>query len=316
MNTLAFDLGGSRIKIGYVKNGEVIGFRMIPVPEGATFPETLEACMENALPVIPENDRNNLGSVGIGYPGLVSFSEKRIVSASGKYTSAPGFDVEKWAGERFGCGCVVENDANAALYGEIKYGSAQGETDAVMMILGTGVGTSAVMGGRTVRGAHGQAGCLGGHFPVGPVVRRCSCGGCGCVEANGSTWALADMLAGRPGWSRSPLRNEKKIDFRALEKAVNGNDPAAVEVFEECVTSWARGIVSMVYAFDPEVVVLSGGVTNMGEKLLSPLRRKVLENVWTPWGKLRFITAEEPEKSVVRGLYALAEDEIKTKNKQ
>ncbi|MBP5255991.1 MAG: ROK family protein, partial [Clostridia bacterium] len=100
------------------------------------------------------------------------------------------------------------------------------------------------------------------------------------------------------------------------EKAVNENDPAAVEVFEECVTSWARGIVSMVYAFDPEVVVLSGGVTNMGEKLLSPLRRKVLENVWTPWGKLRFITAEEPEKSVVRGLYALAEDEIKAKNKQ
>ena len=134
--------------------------------------------------------------VGIAYPGLVDPVKQLVISASGKYTDATKFDFSAWSRGRFGCGCILENDANAALMGEIGYGCAAGETDAVLMILGTGVGTAAVMNGELVRGKHFQAGCLGGHFPVGGEEWRCSCGGYGCVEANGSSWALKNIPPG------------------------------------------------------------------------------------------------------------------------
>ena len=97
------------------------------------------------------------------------------------------------------------------------------------------------------------------------------------------------------------------MDFRVLEKGIDLCDPASTDVFSECLKNWARGLISMIYAYDPETVVLSGGVLNMGKRLTEPLMRMVLDRVWTPWGKIKFQISESPERSAVLGLAVLAE---------
>ena len=309
MNTLAVDLGGSGIKIGFACDGSLKKTFALPVRTGVSVVDALENVFSEVRKMLGEGEMRSICKVGYAYPGLVNYGEKRIVSASGKYADAADFDLGGWTRERFGCDYFVENDGNAALIGEISDGCAAGETDAVMMILGTGVGTAAVMDGRLVRGKHFQAGCLGGHFPTELDGRRCSCGGRGCVEANCGTWALGGLARSHPAYDGSPMKNEEKIDFRVLEKYLDSGDPVAADVFGRCLRAWSNCVISLIYAFDPEIVILSGGVMKMGDKVLSPLKRSVLERAWTPWGSVRFAVSREPEKSVLKGLCRLAGEE-------
>ena len=308
MYSLSIDLGGSKVKLGYLRDGEMLAFDSFPIPAGTALAPLLPELRERALTLLGA-ELTRLSGVGIAYPGLVDFANRRAAAGNGKYDDASSIDLVGWAADSFRCGCIVENDANAALLGEVCYGCAKGESDAVMLILGTGVGTSAMMNGRLVRGKHYQAGCLGGHFPVEIDGRRCTCGGRGCVEANASSRVLAELIREHPLYSESPLRNEEKLDFLTLGKYVcnadGKNDKTASDVLSRCVRVWADCIISLVYAYDPETVILSGGVTRLGSPLIDPLITSVRENVWTPWGDLKFKTAENAEHSVLLGLNAL-----------
>ena len=308
MNTIAIDLGGSRIKTGYFCDGVLKKTDVMDVKPGVTIAQALEDVFVRICETLDAKELSGIEKVGYAYPGLVNFAEKRAASASGKYEDAPGFDFGAWTRRRFGCDYIIENDANAALVGEISGGCAKGQTDAVMMILGTGVGAAAVMNGRLVRGKHFQAGCLGGHFPTELDGRKCSCGGRGCVEANCGTWVLDKLIREHPGFEGSPMKSENSYSFRVLEKYLDEGDPVARDVFGHCVRAWSNCVISLIYAYDPDTVVLSGGVMNMGDKILTPLMENVENRVWTPWGSVRFLVSDEPERSVLAGLDCLARE--------
>ena len=308
MNTLAVDLGGSRIKTGYFCDGVLKKTDISSVQPGTTTAKALDDVFLRICETLDAEELSCIGKVGYAYPGLVNFAEKRAVSASGKYEDAVGFDFGSWTRAHFGCGYIIENDANAALVGEISCGCAEGQTDAVMMILGTGVGTAAVMDGRLVRGKHFQAGCLGGHFPVELEGRKCSCGGRGCAEANCGTWALEKLIREHPGFESSSIKNESSYGFRTLEKYLDAGDPVAEDVFAHCVKAWSNCVISLIYAYDPDIVVLSGGVMKMSDKILSPLKKNVESRVWTPWGHVQFAVSAKPEISVLAGLDRLARE--------
>lgn len=304
MYSLGIDLGGSKVKLGYLCSGEMLGFDSFEIPSGTMLAPLLPELKARALRLVGKETK--LGGVGIAYPGLVDFANRRASAGNGKYDDADSIDLAGWVAESFGCGCIVDNDANAALLGEVGYGCAKGERDAAMLILGTGVGTAAMMDGKLVRGKHFQAGCLGGHFPVEIAGRSCTCGGRGCVEANASSRVLGELIRKHPDYSNSPLRNEEKLDFKTLGKYLSYR--TAADVLNHCVKVWANCIISLVYAYDPETVILSGGVTRLGGVLTEPLIAAVRENVWTPWGELNFKIAENGEHSVLLGLSSLAEE--------
>ncbi len=111
-------------------------------------------------------------------------------------------------------------------------------------------------------GKHFQAGNLGGHFVVKHNGALCTCGNIGCMEAEASTWRLPTLLKEHPGFNQSAIRNEEVLDFRALFHYAGNNDRVAREVLDYCLSAWAAGIITMIHAFDPEMIILSGGIMN------------------------------------------------------
>ena len=305
MNTISIDLGGSRVKMAVISDGKVMRRTSIESHSERglkpLLPE-LEAVCREWMADIPTE------AVGFAFPSLVDVRNKKILGHNGKYPDFAAVDLERWAMEALQLPMVIENDANAAALGEGRYGSAAGAQNFVLMILGTGIGTAAVMDGRLIRGKHFQAGVMLGHTPLKKDGRPCAgCPGVGCAEAQASTWALAHMVSesGVP----SPLKQEKHIDFQLLKQYWEQGDPLAASIFEECCAYFANCLITLVYAYDPELIVLSGGVTHWGPALTDNVIRRVKERVWTPWGELTFRMADDPDSSVLLGLHALCVDE-------
>lgn len=307
MTTVSIDLGGSRVKMGVVTDEKTVEKQTIPSHSD----EGLVCLLPQLEPVISEwRRRYPVGGIGIAFPSLVDPDRKQILCASGKFVDYRQIDFPRWANVKFGLPMVLENDANAAAIGEHAFGAAKDCDDFVLMILGTGIGASAMMGGRLIRGKHHQAGVLMGHIPLKKQGRKClSCGiGEGCAEAQASTWALAHMV--RESDVQSPLKEEPTVHFELLQRYYEQGDPLARSLFAECCEYWSNLLLAMVCAYDPELIVVSGGVLKWGDELMEKLRTEVLRRAWTPWGKLRFAAATDPESSVLLGLHQLCKEKL------
>ena len=302
MTTISVDFGGSRVKMGIVENGKVVERQTVASRSG----EGLALLLPQLEPIILDwRRRFHAEGLGVAFPSLVDSERNEIIGTCGKYDDCRQIDLQGWAREKFGVPLILENDANAAAIGEHTFGAAKGCDDFVLIILGTGIGAAAMMNGRLIRGKHCQAGVLMGHIPLKAHGRKCTaCGvGEGCAEAQASTWALSRIV--RESEAESPLKKEPVVNFEVLKRCYEQGDPLARSIFSECCEYWSNLLIAMICAYDPELIVLSGGVLNWGEELTERLRSEVLRRAWTPWGKLRFSVAGDPEASVLLGMHEL-----------
>jgi len=139
--------------------------------------------------------------------------------------------------------------------------------------------------------------------------RKCTCRGRGCLEAYTSGWALPSLIKDHPDYGKSLFSKEKTLDFRALEKLVGKGDRVAEDTLDTVVTALRAGLISFIHAYDPEVVVLSGGPLKMGDLFVKPLLDGINDFIWGNGRKVDFVTAENPDVSVLLGLHYLAEKE-------
>ena len=286
---LAVDLGGSHASCAAVDGERVLACEEVGL-DGARG-------LGGALPAIADGLRRAASGAGVavaecegvafGFCGLVDAAAGRVLSTNAKYDDAPSLDLVGWCREALGLRLRLENDARLALLGERQAGAARGASDVVMMTLGTGVGGVAMIGGRLLRGAHHQAGVLGGHLVAEAFGRPCTCGGIGCVEAEASTWALPGIARGWPGFAGSALASREPLDFEALFGCAEAGDAVAVAIRERCLGVWAAGAVAMVHAWDPELLVVGGGVMRRAAEVLPAIAARVARHAWTPWGKVR-----------------------------
>lgn len=305
MNTIAMDLGGTRVKLGVVSDGRVLESTKMESNSTRGF---LPLALELEKICKKWQRQYEIDAMGIAFPSLVDTDKKQVLGHNNKFRDCVGFDFPGWVQERFGLPMVLENDANAAALGELGYGAAKDTEDFVLMILGTGIGTAAVMNGGLIRGKHYQAGVLLGHMPLKRGGRPCAgCPGVGCAEAQASTWALKHMVAESP--LSSPLKQEETVNFEVLQRYYNGGDRLAREIFDECCDYWSNCLISLIYAYDPEVVVLSGGVLRWGKELTDRIFQTVDRHAWTPWGKPQLRLAKNPEHSVLLGLHYMNKQE-------
>lgn len=284
--TIGIDLGGTRIKIGLVRNGTVIDRKIIPAHADHGLQRCLPQLRSEIETLLQANSiqRHELAGVGLAFPGLVNSRTKKILSTNKKYDDAPGISLEQWVREQWGLPFYIDNDARMAAVGEWKYGAAKDTDNLVVITIGTGIGTSAIIEGRLLHGKHFQAGCLGGHFTFKHNGRKCSCGNVGCVEAYGAGWSLPEMARTAPGFQQSLLRNAAPLDFMALFNAAAHQDPLAIEIRDSCLEAWVSAIVNLIHAYDPEVVVLGGGVMNNAPAIMPSLTALVTTRAWCPWG--------------------------------
>jgi glucokinase len=177
-----------------------------------------------------------------------------------------------------------------ALVGEWKHGAGRGSDNVVMLTLGTGLGTSAVIEGQLLRGKHGQAGVLGGHTTVRYGGRECSCGNIGCAEAEASTAFLAQVAVTLPGWESSSLRKLATLDYAAVFE--HAGDACARKLRDHSVQVWATLAVNLIHAYDPEVVIVGGGIMASADVVLPAVSDYVRRHAHTPWGKVRVVASE------------------------
>ncbi|WP_181157525.1 ROK family protein [Microbacterium sp. MYb62] len=277
---LCIDFGGTEIKLALIDGGSMVAAGSIPVLGSAA---DLAAAATCARGLLAENGRS-ADAAGIAVPGVVDPTTGRMRHANAKYDFLEGFDLHAWAMAEFGLAAVVENDARAALIGETSTGSAAGERDTVLVTLGTGIGTAAMIDGTPLRGRTGHAGILGGHLTVDIDGPLCPCGNLGCGEALASTRALPDAVT-------------------MTEVFTTDTHPALRERF---LHVWGAVVTSLVHSYDPTVVVLSGGILRAGDAVRAPIEAHVRRHLWPSMTPPRFVVPPEPELSVARGLSVLA----------
>lgn len=206
--------------------------------------------------------------IGIGSAGQIDFATGTCRYATEALPGWTGMPIADRFRAAFGLPVWVENDANAAALAEHRYGAGRGLSDLICLTLGTGIGGGAIAGGRLVRGAHGAGGELG-HIPVEPGGAPCACGSSGCLEAYASATGILRMAR------ESGVEAGSAREVYALAA---GGDAAALAVTERAARYLAQGIVAMVAAFDPQAVLIGGGVSQAGDLLFAPLRRHLEAN--------------------------------------
>ncbi|HRI22706.1 MAG TPA: ROK family protein, partial [Panacibacter sp.] len=209
---MVMDLGGTKIKLGLVENGKILSVINADAQSQNGLRERLPAIKEmmNGLLLQQSISANEIVGMGISIPGIVDSRQKKILSIDNKFNDAPDIDLSAWVSETWHTELQLENDARAALTGEWQYGNAKDYDNVVLMTIGTGVGSSAVIEGKILRGKHYQAGVLGGHFTVNINGQKCNCGNYGCVEVEASTWNIERICKLNESYAGSALANELK----------------------------------------------------------------------------------------------------------
>ena len=294
MIVLACDLGGTRMKVGVVRDGQVLARTGIPANSKAGLVPglpALAAAWRQLLVELQLAPRDCAG-ISVSFPSIVDAASGRVLAEYGKYADAMDFSLRDWARQEFNLPLAIENDARLALIGEWKFGAGRGSDDVVMITLGTGIGTSAVIQGRVLRGQHGQAGVLGGHSTVRYGGRKCSCGNVGCVEAEASTAFLAELARSDSGFAASRLAAEPTLDFAAVFRHAAAGDACAIKLRDHSLRVWGTLVVNLIHAYDPEVVVIGGGIMASADIILPATKEYVRRHAHTPWGLVRIVAGQ------------------------
>ena len=276
---LGLDIGGTKIAAGVVDaDGRVHGFAVAPTEvergpaDGAQrlFELGRRAVEESGIPW-PE-----VVGVGIGCGGPLD-SAKGVLIAPLHLPGWEDLPIVDLATAAFDRPAVLDNDATACAAGEHRYGAGRGTRDMVYLTLSTGVGGGVVFDGRLRRGPSGNGGELG-HVTVDWRGRECrGCGRRGCLEAYASGTSIAERA------QEAGMEGVTAADVAAGARA---GDAVATRVWDETCEALACGITSIANLFEPEVVVLGGGVLRTGEQLLGPVRALVEEQACGPRPKI------------------------------
>jgi len=310
MTVLACDLGGTRMKLGVVRDGRVLA--------QTTEPSNSKVGLALGLPVVKAAWLRLLGELGlsseacagisVAFPSLIDVPSGRVLAEYGKFADAMELDLRAWGKREFNLPLAIENDARMALIGEWKHGAGRGSDNVVMMTLGTGLGTAAVIEGRVLRGKHGQAGVLGGHSTVRYGGRACSCGNLGCAEAEASTAFLSEVAAALPDWNSSTLAKLPTLNYAAVFEQAAAGDPCAQQLQEHSLRVWSTLAVNLIHAYDPEIVIIGGGIMASADVILPAVRDYVSRHAHTPWGKVRVVASELGDTAaLVAGEWLLGE---------
>jgi len=300
---IGIDLGGTRIKVGLVNHGKLIDSRIVDAESSLGLKRQLTKIETIIRDLVHLNglDISKLQGVGMAFPGIVDSTEMKVLSTNGKHDDAPEIDLNAWTKNAFGGPFVIDNDARLSLLGEWQYGTGVGTDDIVMVTLGTGIGGAALMEGKLVKGKHFVAGCLGGHFTINYNGDKCHCGNIGCAEVEASSWRLPEIAKSSPLFGSSALSTQDLINYEGIFKLSSQGDQLANEIKERSIRAWSFGMVNMIHAYDPEMVIVSGGIIKHNTDLIDEFQAIVNQHAWTPWGKVKVQKAQWPERNAILG---------------
>lgn len=273
MRAIGIDIGGTKISAAFVdEGGKVTDLLEKPVDE--------DAVTESAVAVVSElKDSGRADAIGVAFAGWVEHPSASIAFAPNLPHAESNLGAR--LAEATGCAVLVENDVNAAVWAESVLGAGAGAANVVMLALGTGMGGGIVLDGRLYRGSRGFAGEFGHMTVIAEGGARCACGRTGCLETVASGTALErfarEGIGGDDGSAILELAggDPDRITGEMIGEAAARRDPFALRLFEEVGTYLGIGVASIARAFDPDVVIVGGGMAEAGAILLEPARAEL-----------------------------------------
>jgi glucokinase len=258
VDALGLDIGGTKIAGARVnEGGAVVGHTSRP-----TTPENPEGILDALAEIYDElGGQETLPSVGVAVAAFLNAQRDRLYFSPN--ISWRDFPLASAVSDRLGVSAVVENDANAAGWGEFRFGAGRDVSSMLMLTIGTGVGGALVDDGRLVVGGFGMAAELG-HIIIEPGGLLCGCGNRGCLEQYASGTAL--MRQARE------LLGDDSLTQASLTELLKDGNAVALSALDSVGRALGRGITSLVAVTDPQRIVIGGGVARAGELLLAPIR--------------------------------------------
>jgi glucokinase len=309
--TIGVDLGGTKMLVGVLAGTEPL-YEQREASKGQTEDELVELLVREIEEA--REARPGVAAVGLGIPATIDHDRGVAVAAVNLPLS--NLPIRDIVSERTGLPVFVDNDGNVAALAEYLYGAAQGMPHMVMLTVGTGIGGGLILGGEIYRGSTG-AGAELGHVVIqvdGPPCQG-NCPNHGCVEALASGTALG--REGRAAAESSPgsalgkaLAEGKEVDGRVVTEAGLAGDQAAIEVFDLIGSRLGVACTSFANIFQPDAIVVGGGVIAAGDLLLEPARREVRERALTPMNKTPILEATLGNDAGMIGAAALARTEL------
>ena len=316
------DLGGTNIVVGLlpIEGGDVLGLRVLPTEShrGAKFVvDRIVGMVNQAIDDVVSaaaTGREAVAGVGIGSPGPLD-------RAAGVVINTPNlgwrnFPLRDLVANAVGLPATLDNDANCATYGEWWLGAARNVDNLVGLTLGTGIGGGIVLNGRIYHGASDVAGEIG-HMTIDSTGRKCKCGNYGCLEAYASGPAIAlraveGIEAGAETVLIEMVDNRlDEITAATVYEAVVQGDPYATEVMKDTARFLGTGVANIINVLNPEMVVISGGVTRAGDHLFQPLRAEVRRRAFRSAEECcNIVSAELPGTAGVVGAAAVFRNEM------
>lgn len=291
---LVGDFGGTAYKLAIIDREKIIAMMILEYPNSLSFSNKMEYILDKAKELIsPSRFKfSEIVNVGLSFPGIVDSKNNRVLSINNKHDGILEFDFNGWAEYHGFKNIALENDARAALMGEIFFNtSLKHVNNCVGITLGTGIGTAAILNGNLVNGSKYQAAINMGHGIVSLNADRCNCGGSGCAESLASTWALK--------------RDVGLKSFQELFNKFDSGDLEARSIIGEYAKVWAGCILNLIYAYDPEFVVIGGGVMHRSDVVLPKLKFHLKDYCWNGFKLPELKTSNLMEKAALYGMQSI-----------
>jgi glucokinase len=290
---VGLDLGGTNIVAGAMPEdgSREIAVRSAPTRADQGAESVVDRIARMIDTVVAETiaetgaKRADFAGVGIGSPGPLD-RERGIVIVTPNL-GWRNFPLRDEVSNRVGLPATLDNDANCATLGEWWCGAAKGARHVVGMTIGTGIGGGLILDGRLFHGASDVAGEIG-HTTIDSTGRRCKCGNYGCLEAYASGPAIAErareaLAGGEPSILTALVEDDlTRITAQLVYEAAKKDDDVARQVVRETANFLGAGVANLLNIFNPDVVVIAGGVTQAGEPLFEPLRAEVRRRAFRP----------------------------------
>ena len=267
---LSIDIGGTAVKLGLVDRQGVIHARCEASVCYDGYETPILTTVIREAQAFLAREGVQVEGAGVSATGQVDDRQGAVIGTNGKIPHYEGAQLKRGLEAALGVPVFALNDANAAALGECFAGRARGVSNVLMITLGTGVGGGIVLGGKIFGGTRGIAGELG-HFTLYQDGVPCPCGKRGCFESYAATTALVRRAKEATG--------EPSLDGRTIFARAGAGDAVMLSVLDAWIDDIAAGISGLVHIFNPEMVLIGGGVSAQEELLIAPLRERVLAQV-------------------------------------
>ncbi len=265
---LSIDIGGTAVKMGLVnREGSVHARHEASVCYDNYQTPILTTVIREAQAFLAR-EQAVIEGIGVSATGQVDDRIGAVIGTNGKIPHYQGSQIKLEMEQIFGVPVFALNDANAAALGECFAGRARGVENVLMITLGTGVGGGIVLGGKIFGGTRGIAGELG-HIPLYADGIPCTCGSRGCYESYAATTALVRLAKEATG--------EEEMNGRIIFARAAEGDEVMLSILDRWISDIAAGIVGLVHTFNPQMVLIGGGVSTQENLLINPLRERILK---------------------------------------